>query len=209
MRPRADIFGYRRERGKECSLVESDQRSTQSIRRSTLAIFEKEAQVKGALTAERLRDVLLYDKGSGLFTWKKPRNNFVKAGDSAGAFNQDGYLIIMVDGRSYGAARLAWLYMTGEWPKFEIDHKDTVRTNNCWGNLRDVSHAVNGQNRRKAPRTSQSGVLGAHLMARNGKYASHIRVNKKLINLGVFDTAEQAGRAFIDAKRKLHEGNTL
>lgn len=47
------------------------------------------------------------------------------------------------------AHRLAWLYVHGEWPQREIDHKDNVRHHNWIGNLRDVSHSVNMQNQVK------------------------------------------------------------
>lgn len=44
-------------------------------------------------------------------------------------------------------ARLCWLVHTGDWPKHTIDHIDRDPLNNRWGNLRDVSQAVNNQNK--------------------------------------------------------------
>ncbi|WP_428999737.1 HNH endonuclease signature motif containing protein [Stenotrophomonas maltophilia] len=47
----------------------------------------------------------------------------------------------------YRQHRLAWLYMTGQWPSGEIDHINHDRSDNRWHNLRDVSHQANQQNR--------------------------------------------------------------
>lgn len=52
------------------------------------------------------------------------------------------------------AARLAWLYMTGEWPAGEVDHKDLDATNDKWGNLRAATPFENQQNRRIRPDNS-------------------------------------------------------
>lgn len=53
----------------------------------------------------------------------------------------------MIHGYHYKASRLAWLYMTGEWPKYEMDHINHVKDDNRWVNLRDVTPAENCANR--------------------------------------------------------------
>jgi len=100
--------------------------------------------------------------------------------------------------------------MTGAWPQFEIDHKDTNRTNNRWGNLRDVPHAVNVQNRRKAQRNSRTGVLGVFSQT-PGRFYSRIEADSHRVRkyLGTFDSAEAAHAAYVAAKRELHPGGTL
>jgi hypothetical protein len=52
----------------------------------------------------------------------------------------------MIDGKLYGAARLAWLYVHGEWPKNQIDHINRLRDDNRLVNLRDVTHTENCNN---------------------------------------------------------------
>jgi hypothetical protein len=174
------------------------------------------------LTRERLRALLHYDPETGVFTWL-PRElaefsdaraqrswNTKYAGKSAGGLNVVlGYVLIAVDGGRYFGHRLAWLYMTGEWPSRHVDHIDGQGWNNRWSNLRDVSAAVNLQNQRRARSNSESGLLGVHLDKRCGRYRAQIRVSGKVHALGYHDTAEEAHAAYVEAKRRLHEGCTL
>jgi HNH endonuclease len=101
------------------------------------------------LTAERLRELMTYHPETGMFTYLVTRSPRALAGmHVAGSLNAVGYFVITIDRRHYTAHRLAWLWMTGEWPKHEIDHIDEVRTNNVWSNLRDVTRRLNLLNRR-------------------------------------------------------------
>lgn len=170
----------------------------------------REKQLRPPVTADRLRELLDYDQESGIFTYKTARGRF-KSGDLCGHIAKtDGRVSIVVDGRMYRAHRLAWLYVTGEWPRFEIDHKDTNPSNNAWANLRDVTPTVNQQNRRAAPKGKKySPLLGARWCAQIGRWKSAIKVNGKTKHLGVFDTDAEAAAAYLEAKRAMHEGCTL
>lgn len=147
------------------------------------------------LTQERLKQVVSYDPATGLFS------RDAKAGES-------GYVRLSIDGSDYLAHRLAWLYMTGSWPKGQIDHKNGTRSDNRWDNLRDVTTRVNSQNQRKPMNTNvNTGLLGSY---RNGdRFMSKIKVNGRIVYLGTFDTPEQAHEIYVAAKRQLHEGCTL
>ena len=54
----------------------------------------------------------------------------------AGYINSDGYRIITIDGREYFAHDLAWLHMTGEFPKGEVEHINGNINDDRWCNLR-------------------------------------------------------------------------
>lgn len=154
--------------------------------------------------AELLR-LIHYDPESGCFTWKVNRGRNCKAGMSAGTVRH-GYITITVNQRFYMAHRLAWFYVHGVWPDQEVDHRDVCPTNNAIANLRLANRSMNVQNIRTARRTNMSsGLLGAHLH-RCGRWMANIGINGKMKYLGLFDTKEEAHEAYLNAKRRLHEG---
>lgn len=152
-------------------------------------------------------DLLQYDASTGEFTWIKSPSNNVKAGTLAGGISHRGYRYIRVNMKQYLAHRLAWLFYYGKWPSGEIDHINGIKTDNRISNLRDVSHSVNKQNLKKARSDNVTGLIG--VSPHCGKYRSYIAIGGKRLYLGHYDTAEEAHKVYIEAKRKLHEGNTL
>ena len=154
------------------------------------------------LTHERLLQVIHYDQNTGTFTrigQSGKRTDLI--GERAGGPTSDGYLRVAVDDRRYRAHRLAWFYMTGRWPNPEVDHRNHMRTDNRWENLREATSAINKQNRLTANCNNKTGMLGvSHAPA--GKFRARI----DHIHLGVFDTPEDAHRAYLEAKRERHEG---
>ena len=153
------------------------------------------------LTADRLRSVLRYEPESGKFFWLKG-NNQKKAGDEAGFLTKFGYVTIYTCRRHFMAHRLAWLWMTGEWPKARVDHKNMVRSDNRWNNLREADDSDNKANQ-KAYRNNFLGVKGVRLHE-SGKYVARVCKNGKSSYLGVFDTIEEARSAYEAAAKKLH-----
>jgi hypothetical protein len=163
---------------------------------------------RSALTAARLRELLIYDESTGKFTRNMRKGIAGKGTPVRGLTNRAGYSMLCVDKCSYPAHRLAWLYVHGEWPKQVIDHINGDRLDNRISNLRDVSTKINLQNVRAARSTNkESKLLGAH---KNGnKWASHIETDGKLRYLGTFLTPEEAHAAYLVAKRELHAGCTI
>src|SRR5215467_8628570 len=99
----------------------------------------------GEIDATRVREVLDYDFETGRFTWRVKRTR-VTVGDLAGCLDAGRYKI-RISGRNYWAHRLAFLWMTGEWPQGEVDHKNGNPTDNRWSNLRDATRPQNQHNR--------------------------------------------------------------
>lgn len=90
------------------------------------------------LTQDRLKQLITYNPSTGEFTWRinKPPRGF--AGEPCGKMN-DASLRIMIDGRNYAAARIAWLYVTGNMPE-RIKFVDGDITNFRFKNL-EIKHA--------------------------------------------------------------------
>lgn len=101
------------------------------------------------LTSDYLRHLLHYDPLTGVWTWinPNPRARNIRSGDRAGTVRFDGRWQISIAGKIYLSARLAWLYMTSEWPSEEIDHKNRIKGDDRWENLREASHSENQYNR--------------------------------------------------------------
>lgn len=147
---------------------------------------------------ERMKELLSYDPETGLFRWKVTRGGPRKAGDIAGT--SASYIHLTFDGKTYYAHRLAWLYMTGEWPKGEIDHIDGDKKNNRFANLRDVSRSVNVQNVRRR---------GVHFAKKLGRWTAQIVSNGRNVHLGSYATEDEARQAYLAGKRVLHQGCPL
>lgn len=144
------------------------------------------------LTHERLLELLHYDPKSGVFTWRVNRNGHVRAGDRAGNENKlhaQPYRQIQIGPKNYRTSRLVWFYMTGEWPKKEIDHRDRNALNDAWINLRLATSTQNKVNQKKRC-DNKTGFRGVHQHGR-GFYA-RAQIKGKYQYLGMFDTAEEA-----------------
>lgn len=142
----------------------------------------------------RIREQLDYDRKTGVFRWKVSRRG-VAVGQVAGHLcKENGYLFIRVDGTLIRAHRLAWAWVHGYWPEEEIDHRDRTRKNCRFDNLRKASRVQNAANLSMNPRNT-SGFQGVSLTTSRKRYRAEIRVAKKRIHLGYFDTAAAAGEA--------------
>ena len=148
------------------------------------------------LTARRLRQLLDYDYETGVFRWKFDRGGKAKRGSVAGALRKNGYREIAIEGRRYRAARLAWLYVYGHWPTTKkVDHRNNVRDDDRLFNLREATDAESAQNRRRSD--SLLGLKGAYRYRK--KWMSKIRVDRRQIYLGLFNSAEEAHAAYCAA----------
>lgn len=147
------------------------------------------------LTHQRLTEALKYDPLTGLFT---------RDGKVAGSLNKDGYVQISLDRERHRAHRLAWFYVTGEWPVDQIDHRNGARADNRWDNLREATSIENLQNLRAARSDNAVGLLGVDFHKKAQRWRTQIRVNKKKVHIGYFDTPEEAHAAYLAAKREHH-----
>lgn len=149
--------------------------------------------------------MLEYFPDTGMFVWKHFRfksgkRNSQFAGKVAGSLSDEGYVVIVIEKRIYKAHRLAWYGMTDIWPEDQIDHKNNVRSDNRWCNLREATNQTNQFNRH-ANKNSKLGVKGVHIAPNmlNKPYKVMIRKDGKKFHLGYFATIEEAKAAY-DAK---------
>lgn len=151
------------------------------------------------MTQARLQELVNYAADTGIFTWNKPRRR-CRSGDKTGCRMRNGYICIRLDDILYTAHRLAWLYVHGVWPTHQLDHINGDRADNRIANLREATNAQNAQNRKR--KDNKSGFPGVR--AENSKWLAEIKVNYKVIRLGLYATPEEAHEAYLKAKRDLH-----
>lgn len=159
------------------------------------------------ITADELRTALVYDANLGTFIWLIRPSKAIKIGYIAGALDDKGYITIGINKRIYKAHRLAWLYVTGEWPNGLIDHIDGNKSNNSFANLRVVNESGNSQNVRRPNKRNKSGFMG--VIFYQNKWRASMTVNGKTKWLGDYATPEEAHQVYLEAKRKHHEACTI
>jgi hypothetical protein len=114
---------------------------------------------------------------------------------------KDGRRVIGIDGRTYFASRLAFLYLYGFLPK-EVDHKNRNPSDNSKDNIRAASRAQNLANTKcKSYNKLQIKGVRKHW---TGRYEAYISLNKKQVYLGGFSTPEEAHAAYISAAHKYY-----
>ena len=149
-----------------------------------------------------LLDLAKYDQDTGLWSWNKNRR-FCSHGKRAGSITRYGYIKVSLLGKNYQAHRLAWFYMTGSWPKHEIDHINGVRDDNRFSNLREATPTQNQANK-KMRKDNTSGFKGVCWDKSKGKWQSSLSIKGSTRFLGRFDTPEEAYKAFEAASIEVH-----
>lgn len=153
------------------------------------------------LDVKDLTEFLDYNKESGVFVWKvKTRNKNI--GDVAGNTNWRGYTSIWINGNVYYAHRIAWAICNGEWPPKDVDHINENKSDNRICNLRSASRSENMLNRSKN-KNNTSGMKGVSFCKCTGKWRAQLIANGKRVNIGRFQSKEQAMNAYLEKAREL------
>lgn len=142
------------------------------------------------MNPQELKRILHYDPESGVFVWKVKPSMIVDSGDIAGTICTDGYINILIKRKRYKAHRLAFLYMTGEFPEY-VDHINGIRDDNRWNNLRECSRKQNAQNA-KLRTDNSSGIKGVYWHSRAKKWAAQARMDGKTKTIGYFIDKNEA-----------------
>ena len=148
------------------------------------------------ITQDQLKEVLHYCPETGVFTWLVGGSGRSGRGAVAGSFKTNGragklYGRITIRRREYLMHRLAFLYMTGDFPEDQVDHEDGNGLNNVWSNLRAVTRTENSKNVRKT-RANTSGTTGVCWDKRSRRWYAYLGHNSRHMNLGQFHNKEDA-----------------
>ncbi len=135
------------------------------------------------LTQKRLQELFTYEADTGIFIRKSTRK--------PAANIHNGYVRVGIDYKEYRAHRLAYLYMTGEFPTGIVDHINHCKTDNRWSNLRVVSHQENCKNM-SLYKTNHSGSIGVYFHSRDKIWTACIYADGKKKHLGCFSNKDAA-----------------
>jgi len=137
--------------------------------------------MKKPLTQERVKSLLHYDPESGDFTW-------LRTGAFAG-YLSGRYWMIWIDRQHWLLHTVAWLYVYGELVT-GLDHIDRNGFNNAITNLRRATQSQNLMNR----------VPGRGWEKHGRKYRVRLKMDGQKIELGKFDTPEEARNAYLKGR---------
>lgn len=153
------------------------------------------------ITQKQIKELIHYDKDSGVFTWKVDRQNIAKKGMVAGSSASDNYLVLTLFNKQYKAHRIAWMYEYGHFPKDNIDHINGNKKDNRIINLRDVTSLINHKNM-SIDKRNKSGKTGVTWHKLSKKWITNISVDKRLVHLGYFENIEDAIKVRQEAENK-------
>jgi hypothetical protein len=145
---------------------------------------------------EQLKELFDYNQVTGELIWKTIHEKQKRLlGQVAGCTKSGGYIAISIDGCTYAAHRLIWMWMYGEDPKeLTVDHINHDTSDNRISNLRLATRKEQNRYRRHA--------VGVTFRKDRGKYQARVTVNGCRKSLGFYDTAEEASTVYqIEAKK--------
>jgi hypothetical protein len=155
----------------------------------------------------RIKRLFIYNHKNGDVIWRiRPAPHSKKrAGDLVGHINNNGYRItsFTINNKQYTvlAHHIAWFLYYGEWPSKEVDHRNTIRSDNRIKNLRLATRRQTNRNR-SVQSNNTSGITGISWRKNRNKYRAYITVKNGTINLGYFNTLKEAIKVRQRAERK-------
>ena len=139
-----------------------------------------DTETRPVLTQERLKELVHYNPETGVFTCLQ-RVARRKVGDLIGTTTKEGYLRCNIDKNPYLLPRLAFLYMTGNFPIELTDHINRNGYDNRWCNLREASISENNR-KRKVLSQSSTGIKGlSFLKGQYPAYKAEVTVGKTTV----------------------------
>lgn len=151
------------------------------------------------IDATNVRQIYHYDPLNGTFRWAIRPSSCVLPGTIAGYGHREDWLIVYRR-KNYSARRLAWLYMTGEWPPAEVRNRNRNVHDFRWENL----ELSTPQDRaiRSAVVSASSGHRHVYLV--KGRFTLQINRSGRVAiqkSFSKVDEAIAARDAFLEAER--------
>jgi len=165
-------------------------------------------QFRDNLDPDYVKSALRYNPETGVMSWNFRTDmsaawNGRNAGKPAGTKTQNGYVAISINNKLYLSHRLAWVIMTGGWPRQEIDHVNRDRSDAKWSNLREASRIENSRNVASTSR-SKSGYKGVSYDKGMKSWVARIKIGSRYVVLGYRGDPETASSLYAAAAMANH-----
>ena len=175
--------------------------------------------IKTLPDVETLRQLFIYNAETGDLIWRERPASFFPDARSHKSWTTQfcgkiaGCITAVKDGKIYRdvhykkqrwrAHRVVWKMHYGTDPPELIDHKDGDGTNNRLENLRTADICQNGWNVKKSSR-NKSGYKGVSFSVEKKRWRAAIRVMRKDILIGHYNSPEEASAAYQKAAAAYH-----
>lgn len=143
------------------------------------------------LTTDQVRHLFNYEPTTGRLTWRNPTARAVSKGDIAGTVAKNGNRYVSIGDERYMAHRIVWLMVYGEWPKENVSARNGNFDDLRLENLQLKSFTQTARNRK--------GAKGVSYEKHTGKWRAEITRNWQRIQLGRFETEQEALAAYKEA----------
>ena len=163
------------------------------------------------ITHAQLLELIKYDPDTGLFTVLKATRRLVEGTVLNRNYFWNGRrqpvrntAVYVQQHGNFRAGKLAWFYMTGEWPEIDIDHRDNDGWNQRWENLRLATRSQNQANTRRYESNSSGLKCVFPSGGKKRPWRSQIQKDGQRISLGRFETKQEAFAAYVEAAKSVH-----
>jgi hypothetical protein len=157
------------------------------------------------ISHDELKRLLHYDPETGVWTRLTSDRANYRVGDRADHARNEGYRVVVVKSLYFKAHRLAWFYMLGSWPIKNLDHRNNIKGDNRWKNLREATRSQNTANtplRRSGTKTGLKGVVKCPRC--HFRWQARITVAGKCHYLGQYNCPAAAHLAYLVAAYEAH-----
>ena len=156
--------------------------------------MQQEPVQSGRTMLDTMKQHVDYDPETGHFYTTGLKYSNKPKGSIAGTVHKTkGYRYLTIKGKTYRAQRVAFLFMTGNWPSKQVDHINGIKDDNRWVNLRDVSPLINSENRGMWS-TNLSGYKGVGWNKNCSKWQVLCRYKSVQLYKGLYEDVHEAGR---------------
>lgn len=151
-------------------------------------------------TPDQIAKELRVDEEGNLW-WRYFNGTPRKMNRPVGTIKDTGYKVTRLDKHLYRNSALVWCLYYSRWPLpgKVIDHINHNELDDRKENLREVSNAENGRNRKWLQSNNKSGVVGVSWATDRNKWYVQLKFNGKPIPGGHYESFEDA----VSARRQL------